>query len=93
MHPDPNMPTAGDEDGALKLWDLRQGGASPAMSYSKHTDFISGLTQRASDGVLVVVSGDGTLSVHDLRSKKALARSEDDADDEMLSGGWYCPGG
>jgi ATP-dependent RNA helicase DOB1 len=32
------------------------------------------------------VSGDGTLSVHDLRAAKALARSEDDADDELLSG-------
>jgi hypothetical protein len=61
------------------------------MSYGKHTDFISGLTQRRGDGggpgTLLAASGDGTLSVHDLRRGEAAARSEDDADDEMLSGG------
>ena len=108
---------AGDEDGGLRIWDLRcplgggagggsSGGASgsgdgpkPVYSYSKHSDFISGLALRhgggggagggggsGGPGALLVVSGDGTLSVHDLRKPEALARSEDDADDEMLSG-------
>jgi len=96
-----NLVVAGDENGGLKIWDLRAangGGAEPVYKYSKHTDFISGLAQRqggggesstggGSVGMLVAVSGDGTLSVHDLRKREALARSEDDADDEMLSGG------
>jgi hypothetical protein len=88
---------AGDEDGGLKIWDVRAGNGAPVYDYKQHTDFISGLAQRHGDGggssggssggVLVAVSGDGTLSVHDLRKGAAVARSEDDADDEMLSGG------
>jgi ATP-dependent RNA helicase DOB1 len=67
------------------------GGRAPAMAYDDHTDFISGLCEHtgasggAGGATLLVTSGDGTLSVHDLRKRKALARSEDDADDEMLS--------
>jgi WD40 repeat protein len=81
---------AGDDSGGLQVWDLRS--QSAVYQYSKHTDFISGLTQHGGSGskqqqeMLVAVSGDGTLSVHDLRAGKLLARSETDADDELLSG-------
>lgn len=74
----------GDEDGNLKLWDLRQ--KTAAMQFSKHTDFIADLALNTKQHALLAVSGDGTLSVHDLKANKVLARSEDDADDELLSG-------
>ena len=84
----------GDEDGGLELWDLRVpsggggGGSAPVAAYGEHTDYISDLaTHSRGGGALVATSGDGTLSVHDLRAPgKAVARSEDDADDELLSG-------
>jgi hypothetical protein len=47
---------------------------------------LSGLTTDPKEACLLAVSADGTLSVHDLRTSKPLARSEDDADDELLSG-------
>ena len=34
---------------------------------------------------LVATSGDGTITVTDLRRNKVVAQSEDDADDELLS--------
>lgn len=87
---------AGDDSGGLIVWDTRTQAA--AYTYSKHTDYISGLVQHAAlagggssskqqhQDALLAVSGDGTLSVHDLRAGKVIARSESDADDELLSG-------
>jgi hypothetical protein len=80
----PSLVAAGDMDGRLCIWDLRS--QQHVLKYSKHSDYISGLTVSEKQQALLAVSGDGTLSVHDLRSCKALARSEDDADDELMSG-------
>jgi ATP-dependent RNA helicase DOB1 len=80
----PSLVAAGDMDGGLRIWDLRS--QQHVLKYSKHSDYISGLTVNEKQQALLAVSGDGTLSVHDLRSCKALARSEDDADDELMSG-------
>lgn len=79
----PSLLAAGDMDGGLCIWDLRS--QQHVLKYSKHSDYISGLTVSEKQQALLAVSGDGTLSVHDLRSCKALARSEDDADDELMS--------
>ncbi|KAF6266735.1 WD40-repeat-containing domain protein [Scenedesmus sp. NREL 46B-D3] len=70
-------------DGGLCIWDLRS--QQHVLKYSKHSDYVSGLTVSEKQQALLAVSGDGTLSVHDLRSRKPLARSEDDADDELIS--------
>lgn len=80
----PSLLAAGDMDGGLCIWDLRS--QQHVLKYSKHSDYISGLTVSEKQQALLAVSGDGTLSVHDLRSCKVLARSEDDADDELMSG-------
>ncbi|KAF5843918.1 WD40-repeat-containing domain protein, partial [Dunaliella salina] len=76
---------SGDEGGGLKIWDARV--KKQVMSYKKHTDYISDAALHERERALVVTSGDGTLSVHDLRAGayKFRARSEDDADDELLS--------
>jgi WD40 repeat protein len=86
---DPPLLAAGDDSGGLCVWDLRS--QTAVYQYSKHTDYISGLAQRSigskqQQDALLAVSGDGTLSVHDLRAGKLVARSETDADDELLSG-------
>ncbi|WIA29086.1 hypothetical protein OEZ86_011597 [Tetradesmus obliquus] len=79
----PSLLAAGDMDGGLCIWDLRS--QQHVLKYNKHSDYISGLTVSEKQQALLAVSGDGTLSVHDLRSCKVLARSEDDADDELMS--------
>jgi hypothetical protein len=40
------------------------------MGYKKHSDYISDAVLHARDMALVVTSGDGTLSVHDIRTCK-----------------------
>ncbi|PNW87205.1 hypothetical protein CHLRE_02g113250v5 [Chlamydomonas reinhardtii] len=79
----PSVFASGDEEGLVLLWDSRA--AKPIYRYTQHTDYITDMTLHAKDQCLVVTSGDATLSVHDLRKRKARARSEDDNDDELLS--------
>jgi WD40 repeat protein len=69
---------AGDEDGVLCLWDARRRAnastsspsPSPAVRCAEHTDFISDLCAGGSrrPHMMLATSGDGTLSVHDVRA-------------------------
>ncbi|GLC46097.1 hypothetical protein PLESTB_001033100 [Pleodorina starrii] len=85
----PHLFASGDEEGLVALWDTRvpAGGGGGAVSrYTQHTDYITDFALNGRAQALVVTSGDATLSVLDLRKNgKALARSEDDNDDELLS--------
>lgn len=74
---------SGDEAGCIRMWDLR--GRSVISTYQEHTDFVSDLSTAVAHKCLLAVSGDGTMSVHDLNKRKCIARTEDDADDELLS--------
>ncbi|CAG8442599.1 6764_t:CDS:10 [Ambispora gerdemannii] len=70
----------GDDDGVIKLWDTRQG--NETMEYSEHEDFISDLAFSAEHKTLVSTSGDGTLSVYDIRrpnldGRKAVVGSQE----------------
>ena len=40
------------------------------MHYKKHSDFISGFALHEQEHCLLASSGDGTLSVHDLRTSR-----------------------
>ena len=59
---------AGDDDGRIQLWDLRQ--AAAVGSFAEHTDYISDMAAHAPERALLACSGDGTLSVNDLRTFK-----------------------
>ncbi|PCH36904.1 WD40 repeat-like protein [Wolfiporia cocos MD-104 SS10] len=78
------MFASGDDDGVVKLWDSRKPEA--VRSYNQHFDFISDFLYLPDGKQLVTTSGDGTLSVIDIRSKKTepIAQSEDQ-EDELLS--------
>lgn len=75
---------SGDDDGVIKLWDPRQKQAT--RSYNHHFDFITDFVWLEDKKHLVATSGDGTLSVLDVRSKVTtpFAQSEDQ-EDELLS--------
>ncbi|KAG7531466.1 hypothetical protein FFLO_04326 [Filobasidium floriforme] len=79
-----NMFATGDDDGVIKLWDHRQ----PQMirEYPHHWEYISDFEFLEDKKQLVSTSGDGTLSVIDVRSNTAtpLEQSEDQ-EDELLS--------
>lgn len=80
----PNMFCTGDDDGVIKLWDPRQ--LQEIRRYVHHFDFISDFLWIGNKRQLISTSGDGTLSVIDVRGKKSepLAQSEDQ-EDELLS--------
>lgn len=73
---------SGDEDGAVKVWDLRTHEA--VFAFDENEDFISDFAVNDAVDTLLATSGDGTLSVFDLRRGKLAARS-DPLDDELLS--------
>ncbi|PPQ92493.1 hypothetical protein CVT25_010326 [Psilocybe cyanescens] len=76
--------STGDDDGTVKLWDPRQ--RDSVRTYTQHFDYITDFLWMHDKKQLVTTSGDGTLSVMDIRSKKAepIAQSEDQ-EDELLS--------
>eukprot|EP00887_Chlorella_sp_A99_P003259 scaffold9.g3259.t1 len=74
---------SGDDEGVVRLWDRRA--AEAAASLEAHDDYVADLCLHAPEDALLSVSGDGTLAVLDLRKRKIRARSEGDADDELLS--------
>lgn len=78
-----SITASGDEDGILKLWDSRQSDAIATLT--PHTDYISDMAVCDAEHALLSTSGDGTLSLIDVRTRKVKHTSEDDADDELLS--------
>ncbi|CAL8464774.1 g4309 [Coccomyxa elongata] len=74
---------SGDDDGCVKLWDGRQSEA--VAEFSMHTDCVTDFAYQERENCLVATSADATISITDLRTRKLRARSEDDADDELLS--------
>ncbi|KJA17792.1 hypothetical protein HYPSUDRAFT_145958 [Hypholoma sublateritium FD-334 SS-4] len=80
----PWLLSTGDDDGTVKLWDPRQ--RDSVRTYTQHFDYISDFLWLDGKRQLVSTSGDGTLSVVDVRSKKPepVAYSEDQ-EDELLS--------
>ncbi|PBK63827.1 WD40 repeat-like protein [Armillaria solidipes] len=76
--------STGDDDGVIKLWDPRQ--KESIRKYTHHFDYITDFLWLDDKKQLVATSGDGTLSVMDVRSKniKPIAQSEDQ-EDELLS--------
>ncbi|KZV91367.1 WD40 repeat-like protein [Exidia glandulosa HHB12029] len=80
----PHMLATGDDEGVIKLWDTRN--MSEVRAYKQHFDFISDFLWLEDKKHLVATSGDGTLSVMDVRASKTepFAHSEDQ-EDELLS--------
>ena len=93
------MVCTGDDAGSVALWDIRAGSvsandinASPACRVHSHTDYVSDILSYPQKNAILSVSGDGTLCMMDVRMNaltkpvlKVKHRSEDDADDELLS--------
>jgi WD40 repeat protein len=77
-----NCVISGDDDGQVKVWDVRTGAA--VMSVSSHEDFISSFAVGPDGDTILSGSGDGMLGVHSMRSGKLLAMS-DNMEAEVLS--------
>ncbi|WCJ41474.1 WD repeat-containing protein 55 [Euphorbia peplus] len=64
----------GDEKGFIKVWDTRQ--RTCCNSFKPHDEYVSDMTIPSDSMKLLATSGDGTLSVCNLRSNKVQTRSE-----------------
>ncbi|KAF7809548.1 WD repeat-containing protein 55 [Senna tora] len=73
---------SGDDDGCIKVWDTRQ--RSCCNTFEAHEDYISDMTFASDAMKLLGTSGDGTLSVCNLRRNKVQHQSEF-SEDELLS--------
>jgi len=64
----------GDDDGYVKLWDYRQ--KKPLAEFHDCDDYISDLTCANDRRTLLTTSGEGTLTVYNVRKKKLQIQSE-----------------
>ena len=77
-----NEIATGDDDGVIKLWDIRTN--SNVMQFNKHQDFISGLCYNSENSTLLSVSGDCTLCAYDLRNSN-ITHQSDEQESEFTS--------
>ncbi|KAJ8550167.1 hypothetical protein K7X08_033874 [Anisodus acutangulus] len=73
---------SGDDEGHIKVWDTRQ--QSCSHTFNAHEEYISDITFASDSMKLLATSGDGSLSVCNLRSSKIQTRSEF-SEEELLS--------
>ncbi|XP_058947791.2 WD repeat-containing protein 55-like [Pocillopora verrucosa] len=72
----------GDDDGCVKFWDTRQ--TSCVMTVADNQDFISDMDCDAEKRTLLAASGDGSLSVFNIRRQK-IEQQSDNMESELLS--------
>ncbi|XP_031551133.1 WD repeat-containing protein 55-like [Actinia tenebrosa] len=72
----------GDDDGCVKLWDRRT--AQCSMEIKENEDFISDMECDSERKILLATSGDGSLSVFNVRRQK-LENKSDNVETELLS--------
>lgn len=70
------MLATGDDDGIVKVWDLRWGKRQCVATFEEHADFISGFDYNPDMSLLFATSGDGSLSVYNVRTRKCVDISE-----------------
>lgn len=81
-----HMLVSGDDDGVLKVWDLRAAaGAGPAALLGPHEDVVTDILVDEARTTLLSTGGDGRLGVHDLRRAGKKAVLTEQCDDELLS--------
>uniref|UniRef100_A0A8C6WMP8 WD repeat-containing protein 55 n=1 Tax=Neogobius melanostomus TaxID=47308 RepID=A0A8C6WMP8_9GOBI len=71
---DENLLATGDDNGALKVWDMRKG--TSIMDFKHHDDYISDITVDQAKRILLTASGDGTMGVFHLKRRRFELLSE-----------------
>uniref|UniRef100_A0A8C1VPC2 WD repeat-containing protein 55 n=1 Tax=Cyprinus carpio TaxID=7962 RepID=A0A8C1VPC2_CYPCA len=71
---DENIVATGDDEGTLKVWDMRRG--TSFMDLKQHEDYISDITIDQNKRTLLTASGDGTLGVFNIRRRRFELLSE-----------------
>ena len=81
---EPNIFATGDDEGKIKIWDIRQNSNSPIIEFGEQEDYVGDMVVSDDLSRLYSASGDGTLAVYNLRQRKLKKRSEC-LEDELLS--------
>uniref|UniRef100_A0A1B0CDU5 WD repeat-containing protein 55 homolog n=1 Tax=Lutzomyia longipalpis TaxID=7200 RepID=A0A1B0CDU5_LUTLO len=83
-----NLIATGDDDGHLKVWDLRTQEKSPLFSLHEVDDYISSIHSNDSKKILLMTSGDGYLTSINLGARKMYVQSEQ-YEEELTCMGLY----
>ncbi|XP_076230809.1 WD repeat-containing protein 55 homolog [Calliopsis andreniformis] len=83
-----HMFATGDDDGIVKLWDLRQKENTPIFSLKKMEDYVSSILTNREAKYLVCASGDGSLTTFNIPGKKLYVQSEE-YDEELTCLGLF----
>lgn len=78
----------GDDDGVVKLWDLRQKSNDPICSIKKVDDYISAMITNRDAKYLVCASGEGCLTTLNIPERKMHLQSEE-YDEELTCLGLF----
>lgn len=73
---DENLIASGDDDGTVRMWDLRVKESAPVFSLKEVEDYVSCIITNNQKKMLVCTSGDGYLTTLNIRSKKMFVQSE-----------------
>ncbi|XP_018578500.1 WD repeat-containing protein 55 homolog [Anoplophora glabripennis] len=74
---DENMFSTGDDDGVVKIWDVRERDEKPIYKTKKNEDYISDMITDESKKYLLCSSGDGSLTTINLQNRKVHMQSEE----------------
>ncbi|XP_072745941.1 WD repeat-containing protein 55 homolog [Anoplolepis gracilipes] len=83
-----HMFVTGDDDGVVRLWDLRQKGSKPIFSIKVAEDYISAMITNRDAKYLACTSGDGCLTTLNIRERKMHIQSEE-YDEELTCLGLF----
>jgi len=72
---DQNTAVTGDEDGFVKMWDIRVSDSNSVMTYKRFDEYVSSFL-KIDDKTLIAASGEGTIQSFDLRQRKPDIQSE-----------------
>lgn len=64
-----SVTTPGDEDGTVKLWDLRERDTKPIFSLKEVDDYISAILTNEAKKILLTTSGDGLLTAFNIGAR------------------------
>jgi WD40 repeat protein len=80
-----NVLASGDDDGMIRIWDLRQASKgkkhSIVMEFAEHEGTVTSMTYNRECHQIVSVSNDGMLGVFDLRKNELYAMSDNFEED------------
>ncbi|KAG0737593.1 hypothetical protein G6F23_010247 [Rhizopus arrhizus] len=78
---DSQLTATGDDEGIIKIWDMRT--CKAVQEYKAHKDYISDMVYTKS--TLIAAGGDGQLSIFDIRKPTDKIMMTQELDDEPLS--------